>query len=92
MTKQNKENSFKLIYTVSEVSSILGVNKNSIYKLINSGLLKTIKLGRIKITDTSLNTFLKTYDGYDLSNLENIKPYHLEHATTNQSYREVSNE
>lgn len=66
----------KLVYTVCEVSRILGVNKNSIYNLINAGILKTMKLGRQKITMNSLKDFLDHYDGYDLTDLTNIKCIH----------------
>lgn len=63
----------KMVYTVQEVSKILGVNKNSVYSLINAGVIKTMKLGRQKITINSLIEFLENYDGYDLSDLSNIK-------------------
>ena len=66
----------KMIYTVKEVSQILGINKNSVYNLIHSGVIKTMKLGRQKITYKSLIEFLEKYDGYDLTNLENIKCIH----------------
>ncbi len=66
----------KMIYTVCEVSKILGVNRNCVYNLINHGILKTIKLGRQKITYNSLMEFLNNYDGYDLTDLANIKCIH----------------
>lgn len=66
-------NNIKMIYTVAEVSKILGVNKNCIYNLINEGIIKTLKLGRQKITLNSLLEFFDNYDGYDLSNLSEIK-------------------
>lgn len=72
MTEANK----KMIYTVKEVSEILGINKNSVYNLIHSGVIKTMKLGRQKITYKSLIEFLEKYDGYDLTNLEDIKCIH----------------
>ena len=65
-----------MIYTVNEVSKILGVNRNCVYNLINSGILKTMKLGRLKITNSSLTEFLNNYDGYDLTDLTNIKCIH----------------
>ncbi len=75
----------KMIYTVSEVSQILRVNKNSVYNLINIGIIKTIKLGRIKITLNALQDFLNNYDGYDLTDLENIKAIHTYKIGKNQS-------
>lgn len=66
----------KMVYTVHEVSKILGINKNSLYNLINAGIIKTMKLGRQKITINSLLEFLNNYDGYDLTDLSNIKCIH----------------
>lgn len=66
----------KMVYTVNEVSKILGVNRNCVYNLINSGIIKTIKLGRQKITFNSLMEFLNNYDGYDLTDISNIKCVH----------------
>jgi excisionase family DNA binding protein len=66
----------KMVYTVNEVSKILGVNKNCVYNLINAGIIKTMKLGRQKITFNSLTEFLNKYDGYDLTDLTNIKCIH----------------
>lgn len=74
------ENNFiteaKMVYTVKDVSKILGINRNSVYNLINAGIIKTLKLGRQKITHNSLMEFLNNYDGYDLTDLSNIKCIH----------------
>lgn len=75
----------KMVYTVYEVSKILGVNRNSVYNLINAGILKTLKLGRQKITNNSLQEFLNNYDGYDLTDLNNIKCVH-EYNSTQHKY------
>ena len=61
------------LYTVDEISKILKINRNSAYDLISMGVLRAMKLGRLKVTRTSLLTFLKEYNGKDLSNLEHIK-------------------
>lgn len=63
----------KLVYSVAEVATILGVNRNKTYELIEAGVIKAIKFGKTRITLDSVLTFLKNYDGYDLSNLEEIK-------------------
>lgn len=77
MSKENNNiPEMKLVYTVSEVSKILGINKNSVYNLINAGIIKTMKLGRQKITQNSLIDFLENYDGYDLTDLSNIRCIH----------------
>lgn len=83
-----KLNNTELVYTVNEVSQILKINKNSVYELINSGILKCMKLSSYKITLKSLNDFLDKYDGYDLSNLTDIKLLHQykNHQETKQIY------
>lgn len=71
-----ENNTPTLVYTVSETAHILRVNKNTVYELIHSGVLKCFKLGTIKITAKALSEFLETYDGYDLSDLTDIKLLH----------------
>lgn len=61
------------LYTVDEISKILKINRNSAYDLISMGVLRAMKLGRLKVTRTSLLTFLKEYNGKDLSDLGHIK-------------------
>lgn len=61
------------LYTVEEVAAILKVNKNTVYDLIRNGLLIALKLGRLKVTRTTLLKFLKDFNGKDLSDLDNIK-------------------
>lgn len=61
------------LYTVEEVAVILKVNKNAVYDLIRKGLLTALKLGRLKVTKPTLLSFLREYNGKDLSDLENIK-------------------
>ena len=53
-TSQNK------ILTVNDISSILGIGRASAYKLANSGLLKTIRIGNIvRISRKSFEDWLK---------------------------------
>lgn len=61
------------LYTVEEVATILKVNKNTVYDLIRNKLLVALKLGRLKITRTTLIEFLNDFNGKDLSDLDNIK-------------------
>lgn len=61
------------LYTVKEVSKILKTNTDYVYALIKNGYLKCLKLGSYKIRKTTLENFLSKYDGYDLSDLENVK-------------------
>ncbi len=61
------------IYTVPEVAKILGVNKGSVYSLIHKGVLTAIKFGRYRVPEFAIANFLQTYNGYDLTDLDNIK-------------------
>ena len=48
------------IFTVNDISSILGIGRGSAYKLANSGLLKTIRIGNIvRISRKSFEDWLK---------------------------------
>ncbi len=53
----------EVLYTISEVATLLKVNKNFVYKLINNGYLRSIQLGCRKVTKKSLLDFLDKYDG-----------------------------
>ena len=57
----------KMVLKVSEVAKLLGINKNTVYDLINAGRLKAIKISSTKITLEDLIVFLREYTGYDLS-------------------------
>lgn len=61
------------IYTVPEVAKILGVNKGSVYSLIHKGVLSAIKFGRYRVPEFAIANFLQAYNGYDLTDLDNIK-------------------
>lgn len=61
-----------MLYTVKEVAQILHTNPTYVYKLINTGLLPALKLGSYKVRHETLNKFLANYEGYDLSDLNNI--------------------
>lgn len=61
--KENFAKYDEVLYTISEVATLLKVNKNFIYKLINNGYLRSIQLGCRKVTKKSLLEFLDNYDG-----------------------------
>ena len=61
------------LYTVSEVAEILKSNTNYVYKLMNAGLLKYIVIGRRKVRESTLNKFIADFEGYDITNPENVK-------------------
>ena len=52
-------------YTVSDITAILGIGHTSAYKLENSGLFKTIRIGNMmRISRKSLGDWLKA-EGLD---------------------------
>lgn len=61
------------VYTVMEVAEILGSSPVYVYKLRDAGLLRFIKMGRLKCRQSTLEAFLEKYDGYDISDPFNIK-------------------
>lgn len=62
-----------ILYTVSETAKLLKSNTNYVYELIKQGFLPALKLGSFKIRKSSLNNFLREYEGQDLTDLKNIK-------------------
>jgi len=54
------------LYTVAEVAEILYCGKNTVYKLIKSNLLPSMRVGRSwLIPHASLDKFIKTSSGLD---------------------------
>lgn len=48
-----------MLYTVSEVASLLKVNRNFVYDAIKRGKLKAVKVGSIKIRKTDLEAYIE---------------------------------
>ena len=65
-----------VVYSVKEVSKILKTNSAYIYELIRTGKLPALKLGSIRVRRQTLIRFLNEYDGYDLSDINDIKVLH----------------
>ena len=63
----------ELLYTVQEVADILKTNINYVYKLQQAGLLRFMKLGRLKVRKSTLEAFLEKYDGCDITDPFNVK-------------------
>ena len=63
----------ELLYTASEVAALLKTKPEQVYKLMNSGLLPYLVLGRRKVRAAALETFLEKYEGYDRTNPDNIQ-------------------
>lgn len=48
------------IYKVSEVSNILGINRNQVYELIKCGSLRAFKIKTLRVTEGDLNAFISS--------------------------------
>lgn len=62
-----------MLYTMKETAAILKSNVAYVQNLRKAGLLKVLKLGSYKVRKSELERFLKTYEGYDLTDPYNIK-------------------
>lgn len=65
------------LLTVEEVAKLIKTSKNTVYDLMNRGLLDYLVLGRRKVRRYTLEKFLEEYDGYDLSDLDAPKKIDL---------------
>lgn len=63
-----------MLYTVKEVARILKCNATRVYGLKDAGLLPFLKLGQLKCRREAVEEFLRKYEGYDLSDPNNIVP------------------
>lgn len=62
-----------MLLTVPEVADILKTNVDYVYKLHRAGILKFLKVGRLKCRRKTLEEFLEKYDGMDVTDPFNIK-------------------
>ncbi|MFJ7971276.1 helix-turn-helix domain-containing protein [Psychrobacillus sp. NPDC096389] len=58
---------------VAEIAKLLKCNKAFVYKLIKSGHLKGLKLGRMKVSTIELEDFIRRNVGMDLTDLDDVK-------------------
>lgn len=63
----------ELLYTVKDVAKLLKTNEDYVRKLIKKGYLKAMVLGRLKVRASALEEFLVKYEGYDVTDVDNIK-------------------
>ncbi len=56
---------YEPLYTVKEVAKLLKTNPQSIYRLIDSKQIVSLRLGSIKIRGTDLERFIEQYPAYD---------------------------
>lgn len=66
----------KMMFTVPEAASLLGVSKDIAYELIKAGLLVPLKFKSYRIAAAELDRFIKKWNGWDLSDPYN--PVQLE--------------
>ena len=60
-TSKEKQATQSRTYTVSDIATILSVSRTTAYKLANSGLFKTIRIGNmIRISRPSFEEWLMT--------------------------------
>ncbi len=71
-----------VLYTVSEVAQILKTNTAYVYRLKDAGLLRFLKIGRLKCRKSTLEAFMARYEGMDITDPENIKPLDAEYIAT----------
>lgn len=58
------------LLSVREVAKILRTNVDYVYRLKNSGLLKFMKIGSLKVRRSELDRFIRECEGYDLTDVE----------------------
>lgn len=63
----------EMLYTVPEVAAILKTNVDYVYKLQRAGLIRFMKIGRLKCRKSTLEEFLEKYDGLDISDPFNVQ-------------------
>lgn len=63
----------KLI-TVPEFAKMIGSNTNKAYEIVKAKLVPVLILGKVKIRQKAAEEFLIRYEGYDLTDVNNIKP------------------
>ena len=73
----------EMLFTVKQVSEILHCNPTYVYQLINNKLLPVLKLGSYKVRKSTLEEFLAKYEGYDLSNPEDVKVLEIDNGSSN---------
>ena len=49
-----------MLLSVSEVAKLLKVNRNFVYKIINTGELEAVKIGSIKVREEALNRYVNS--------------------------------
>lgn len=63
------------LLSVQQVAERLGKPNDTgyVYRLLNHGLMKYLKMGSKKVRNSELNRFLAEYEGKDISNPADVK-------------------
>ena len=61
-----------ILYTVPEVAKLLKTSQGLVYRLIKAKKLSALKLGALKVRRSTILKFLEDYEGYDISDPNNI--------------------
>lgn len=61
------------LYTIKEVAKLLKTNPNMVYALIDAGLIRPLKLGRLKVSEAELVSFINRNAGMDITDPFNPK-------------------
>ena len=62
----------EILYTTAEVAKLLKTKPEQVYKLMNAGLLPYLIIGRRKVRASALEEFLARYEGYDVTDPNNV--------------------
>ena len=69
-----------MLYTMSEASKILKVNRATVDRLRKAGLIRCLKLGSWKVRGEELERFLRDSEGKDITDPFNVKDIAIEKA------------
>lgn len=63
------------LLSVSQVAELMQIDPAKVYRFIEKGLIRTIKLSRrgTKVPESEFDSFVEKYTGMDLTDLDNIK-------------------
>ena len=70
--KIENQNIINKLESVIEVRKMLGLGQAMVYELINGGYLPAMNLGGMKVRKETIDEFLTKYEGYDLTDINNI--------------------
>ena len=71
-TKINSE-PLPMLLNVKEVAAVLKTNVDYVHRLRKAGLLPFLKLGQYKVRKQALESFLREYEGKDLTDPFTVK-------------------